>query len=425
MGSSTDYGGPWSTDRRRGSFTKATWNAGRIGVRRLFKAQGPKDAFLGNALAHELDQMKGMAMKVGQILSYFDGILPDETHGALRMLQQGHDPMPFAQIESILEEAFSRPVAELFDSLEQTPVSAASIGQVHRARHNGHPVAVKVQYPGVAGTIDTDFRRLRRIARFASLATAVDGDAITEELRDRFREECDYTKEADNQRAFRGAFEADPEISIPDVVRERTSANVITMDWHSGEDLYTFLETSTQKRRDEVGLVLARFAFTSLFSLGKINADPHPGNYLFTHDGPITFLDFGCVRRFDPGFLEAHRTLVKTVIADERDGFQAALDETGMVARSRGFDYDLHWELLRHEYAPYCTPRFQFTNDYIRRGMDYSSPSNPNLRRLAIPPQWIWLERQQWGLHAVLARLQAQGPFARVMQEALERPCED
>ena len=116
--------------------------------------------------------------------------------------------------------------------------------------------------------------------------------------------------------------------------------------------------------------------------------------------------------------------MTRCVIDDRKDRFRDALLATGMVAKPKGFDFDSHWALLRHQLAPYSAPRFRFNFEYIRGGVGMTGPSNPNLRKLAIPPAWIWLQRQQWGLHAVLARLGAEGPFADVLRAALDAPPE-
>jgi predicted unusual protein kinase regulating ubiquinone biosynthesis (AarF/ABC1/UbiB family) len=407
------------TDWRKGSYPRIFLDASRLAGRRLLGRTGSTDSLLGQRLAEELDQLKGMGMKVGQILSYFDGVLPEETHTALRALQQGTHPMGIDLVRAQVEKALGAPLEVLYEEFNAKPVASPSIGQVHRARYNDHDVAVKVQYPGIEKTIDTDFRRLARIARLASMATMVDPAAIVAELRERFEEECDYRQEASNQEWFRAAFDKDPEIHIPQVVPERSVRTVLTMQWADGMDLYTLQETDDPERKSQVGLVLARFAFTCLYRLGRINSDPHPGNYLFRDQGPTTFLDFGSVRRFDPAFLSAYKDLVQTVLDDDRQAFPRALKATDMVGRERGFDYDRHWDLLCHEHAPYRDTHFTFTRQYLLKSLEYSRPSNPNLRKLAIPPQWIWIQRLQWGLHAVLARLGASGNFQKTLQQAI------
>lgn len=409
--------------KRLWATTKIASSAVRLAARRVAGAEeGEQDGLLGASIASELDQMKGMAMKVGQILSYFDGVLPPQAHEALQRLQRGAQPVAFSTMRGVLEAAFGALLGELFDSFEETPIAAASIGQVYRARYQDQPVAVKVQYPGIKETISGDFQRLKGISKLASLATAVDGPALVEEMQARFSEECDYLREATNQEAFRRSFASLPEVKIPEVMMARSRETVLTTQWCEGDDFYRFIASSSQERRSEVGRLLARFAFRSVYELGAINADPHPGNYLFPKSREVVFLDFGCVRQFEASFVEAYRRLVSVVLNDQRASFREALIEVGMVAKPERFDFDFHWELLRREYEPYLSSRFVFAPDFIKKWAAFSKSANPNLRRLAIPPQWIWLERLQFGLHAVLARLGAEGNFGELLRASLSEP---
>lgn len=398
---------------------KIAVSAARLATRRLFGSEGPQDGQIGEALAGELDKMKGMAMKVGQILSYFDGVLPEDTHQALRRLQQGVRPVAFAKMMAVIEQGLGQPLSVLFEQFEEQPIASASIGQVYRAQYQGKPVAVKVQYPQIAETIQSDFSILQKLSKVASLATAVDGPAIVQELQDSFVLECDYEAEARNQQSFASLFANVPVIQIPKVYPERSCQTVLTMEWCEGEGFYTFLEHASQTRKNEVGLLLVKFAYESLYGWGMIQADPHPGNYLFPQNDRVVFLDFGCVRHFGEDFLNAERRLARVVVENRRHDFQDALMATQMVAKPHKFDFDFHWELLRHQYAPYIAPHFAFTQDYLRQGMEFSRPSNPNLRILRIPPPWVWLQRLQWGLHAVLVRLGAEGNFRDTFHRAL------
>jgi len=400
----------------------------RAGARRLVRRSELDDLVFGEALFDELDAMKGMAMKVGQILSYMDGTLPAETQRALAKLQQGVQAVPFETIEEVLVTELGGSIAERFDTFEREPVAAASIGQVHRATLRGQAVAVKVQYPGVRQTFEADMQQLSRLARLASLASQVDGLAIVAELRDRVLEECDYLAEARWTRRFASAFADLPEIRVPEVIDDRSTARVLTTAWCEGRDLETFIAESTPEQRTRAALILTRFAWRSLWRDGVIHADPHPGNQRYAQgvgddgraSGQVIFLDFGCVRDFEPDYLARERAVLDAVLAGDRARFREATLATGMVAKSRGFDWDIQWAMTRHLWEPYLTPTFRFTSEYIQRVAEFSRPTNPNLQRLAIPPPWIWLQRLTWGLHSVLARMGARGPFAGVLHEALD-----
>ena len=373
-------------------------------------------------MTHELDQMKGMAMKVGQILSYFDGVLPDEAQRAFQTLQRGAEPVALEVMMAALEEGMGQPPEALFDTIDPVAVASASIGQVYRAEYNNRTVAVKIQYPNIRDTLNADFKHIRRISRLASLAAAVDGLAITEDLRDRIVAECDYALEARNQEAFSKAFADDESIAIPTVVAERSSGTVLTTEWADGQDFYSFLEQAPDEQRQRAARTLMRFAYRSLFEFGRLNADPHPGNYLFPDSDHVVFLDFGCVRAFERAFVDHERALMTVVMNKQRNLFRQAVLNTGMVNKPKRFDFDQHWEMMRYAYEPYYSPDFAFTVDYLKRGQVFMGPSNPNLRKIAIPPPWIWVQRLQWGLHAVLTKLGTQGNFEPMMREILETP---
>lgn len=414
------FGGGWAD--RLLSTGRVAASAAHLAARRLMGREGEADGSIGEALAAELDHMKGMAMKVGQILSYFDGVLPEETHAALRVLQQGVTAMPPDRVVRVVRDALGAGPDTLFDTFDPRPVAPASIGQVHRAALDGRTVAVKVQYPGIADALATDLARVKSFSHLASLGTAVDGPAVVDELAERFGAECDYLAESRWQDTFRQAFRDDPQIRVPRVLAERTATTVLTTEWAEGRDFYTFASQASQETRNAAGEVLLRFAHRSFFILGTVNADPHPGNYLFPEDGSVVFLDFGCVRRFDPDFIERERRLARVVLEGRRGDFRDAVLTTGMVADPRRFDFDIHWRMMRHHYAPYLVDDYAFSLDHIRRGMEFNKPSNPNLRRLVIAPEWIWLQRLQWGLHAVLARLGVRGSFGGLLREILDTP---
>lgn len=413
--------------RRALSTGRVAASALRLAGRRLVgRADGAVDGRIGEALVRELDQMKGLAMKVGQILSYFDGVLPPETHAALRRLQVGQRGVRFEVIAERIEAEFGAGPDALFEDFERQPVAAASIGQVHRARFEGRPVAVKVQYPAVLDTFEADFGRIGKLAKLASMATAVDGAALADELRARVVEECDYRREAAWQARFAAAWaERLPEaVRVPEVIGARSGGAVLTTGWCEGVDFYRFVEQAPAERRSAAGLVLARVALESFFCLGAVNADPHPGNYLFEppDGGRVVLLDFGCVRAFDRAYVERERAVARAVLADDRAAFREAVLATGMVPRPDRFDFGRWFEMMAWQYRPYrARPGgFRFDPAYIEEGAQFNGTRETNLRRVALPPPWIWWMRLIWGLHAVLARLGAEGDFAAVMGGALD-----
>ncbi|MCA9619221.1 MAG: AarF/ABC1/UbiB kinase family protein, partial [Myxococcales bacterium] len=368
----------------------------------------------------QLDEMKGLAMKVGQIVSYLDVPLPDPVQAQLARLQTGTGGMPPDETRAVVEGALGATVEELFERFDFEPVAAASIGQVHRARVGGRQVAVKVQYPEVAGSFAADLGALDGVAGLASLASAVDGRAIVRELAARLEEECDYTREAAMQRAFAARFHDDPRVVVPDVLVERSAEKVLTSAWLEGRAFADLPRDTSPEERGELAATLVRFSYRSLLGFGAIQADPHPGNFLFLEDGAVGFLDFGCVRELDAWMVEAQRELVTAVRHDDRPRFRAAVEALGMVGDARRFDFDHFFLVMAHLHRPFTVPRFHFTRGYVTEGYALNSATSPNARTLSLPPAAIWVMRLQWGLWSMLARLDAEGPFAAILDEVLD-----
>src|SRR5436190_5076674 len=296
--------------------------------RRLKGERGASVEFhLRNAerYADALSRSKGLLMKVGQILSFVDiSAALDKTYGevyrtALSSLQSDAEPMDFELVAAVIESGLGRAPEDLFAELSQTPIAAASIGQVHVARlHDGTEVAVKVQYPGVADAIGDDLANTELLFTFVKIAQGIvpqvgkfDVRALADEIAERFREELDYAAELAYQREFVEHYRGHPFIRVPEVFPELSSDRVLTMEMVHGRR-WTETADADQALRDRWGEVVFRFFFGSIARFGTFNADPHPGNYLFHDDGTVTFLDFGCVKRLTP---ETRRGLWDTASA--------------------------------------------------------------------------------------------------------------
>jgi predicted unusual protein kinase regulating ubiquinone biosynthesis (AarF/ABC1/UbiB family) len=361
-----------------------------------------------------------MAMKVGQIVSYMEVGLPEQTAARLAQLQRGLEPLPLEAVRSVIEGSLGAPLGELYERFEPVPIAAASIGQVHRATLRGVAVAVKVRYPGIRETLESDTRQLGTIARLASLATAVDGPALVAELRSRLLEECDYALEAQHQLEFGRLLQGDPSWVVPEVHPDRCSSDVLTTTWHDGEP-FTALLSAEPSRRGAVARSLLRLPWTTLLRHHVLHADPHPGNFLFPAADQVVVLDYGCIRRFTPAQVDAFRRLVRVVLADQRADILAAATAVGLVRDPSKIDVDELRELLVFMLAPYRTDRFAFTRAWWEEGMRrFSSPTARNSRHLAFPPEWMWLQRCLLGLHAVLMRLDAEVDAGPLVTKLLE-----
>ncbi len=376
---------------------------------------------LGEQLTDQLDGMKGLAMKVGQMVSYLDGTLPPGAQQALRRLQKGADPLEFEAIRPVLESSFGRPLDELFDDFDPEPIAAASIGQVHTARYRGTKVAVKVQYPGVRDSLAHDVATFRRAGRLATFGTAVDIGEMAAELAERLDEECDYPREGAVQQRLRELYADDPATIVPEVFPERTAPMVLTQAFQEGRGFYDFVEHADAEGRNRAGRHLFRFAFRNIFHHGLIHGDPHPGNLLFPDDSgePLVQLDYGCVRFFEPDFVRTWKTLAHVTLEQRRDQLVEATMATGFVPDPDRYDWDAHWEVMNYLYEPFLVPHFRYTRAYVERSFEVIGLKSPNWRRTAMPGPWLLTNRLQWGLNSLLALLGAEGDFGTLYRECL------
>jgi predicted unusual protein kinase regulating ubiquinone biosynthesis (AarF/ABC1/UbiB family) len=374
-------------------------------------------------LVKELGALKGLVMKLGQIASYMPGALPPEAQRVLTKLQANTTAMEYDQVAAVLHEELGDDADALFEGFEREPFAAASIGQVHRARHEGRDVAVKIQYPGIEDALRSDLKTAGVLGRLGTVGTSVDGGGLVEELRDRVLEECDYRQEADSQRAFARLFETMPGARVPAVIPERSARRVLTSALDPGQSFYPFCDTAPQEVRDRAGEIVFRTCFDCLFRHSVYNADPHPGNYLFSPEGDVTFLDFGCVRRFSAEMIEAWKRVARSVIDDDRAAFERYFPALGMVGNKKKFDWPHQWAMMKYLYRPFlATTPFTYTHEYVKESYGVLLFDNPNRFTAAMPREWLFLNRLQWGLNSVLAHLNATGPWGEIWRAAVESP---
>jgi predicted unusual protein kinase regulating ubiquinone biosynthesis (AarF/ABC1/UbiB family) len=376
-----------------------------------------------------LGEMKGAAMKIGQLASFVDTeFLPPEYaeiyQEQLAKLRTSAPPMPWEKVKAVLEEEYrGEPIDELFGEIEPDAFAAASIGQVHRGTlHDGRAVAVKIQYPGVAEALEADLANAGVIVRLAkALAPGLDAKAVAEELKVRVLEELDYEYEAQNQRAFSRAYRGHPFIYVPDVLTRLSRRRVLVTEYVEGLD-FEQVKGLPKPERDRYGEIVYRFYYGSMYHLQHFNADSHPGNYLLMADGRVAFLDFGMTKRVDPEQIELEQRAVDAAWHRDPERFRTALHELGFINDPSKLDAE---ELLEHAMAVggwYLEDREVEIS--ARRVMKIiESVSDPRseyyglMRRENVPADELMGRRMETGLVAVLAQLGAKRNWHRIMRE--------
>lgn len=378
-------------------------------------------------VAAELGEMKGVLMKVGQMMSYIAEGLPDEAQAALASLQANAAPMAPTLAAGVVEAELGGPPERVFATWADLPVAAASIGQVHRATDDrGRQLAVKVQFPGVAEAIDEDLDAAEVIyAVFSSLAlNGLDAKALVDELRVRMREELDYRLEAEHVVEFARQFAGHPWVRIPRLAPEFCSDHVLTTEWVEGLSWDEFLATASAETKQRAGEVIWRFAQHSVLRAGRFNGDPHPGNYRFHHDGSVTFLDFGLVKAWAPGEWERLKpTLDAIVVHRDAELLASAMEASGFLVPDHGLDPQRVFDYVSAPYRPYLVDEFTFSRDWMRdtlgRVLDLGGPDADIIAKVNIPPSFVILDRVVWGVSAILGKLGASGPWRPMLLEYL------
>ncbi|HEY4087446.1 MAG TPA: AarF/ABC1/UbiB kinase family protein [Bryobacteraceae bacterium] len=248
-------------------------------------------------IVHRLSYMRGALMKAGQAAACFPGILPSEILSTLEDLHFDAPPMHYTLIREVLINELGSEPEDLFQNFERQAFAAASIGQVHRATlKSGERVAVKIQYPGIARTIDADIRNLVALMLPLRLGRNWDGlRAALEEVHRVLKLEADYRLEAKSLGKARALFQDSDGIVIPRVYERYSGERVLTMEYLQGQHLPDYLATlPAQESRNEFGTKMCS-SWYRMFIAGLSYCDPHAGNYLFMDDGRLGLLDFGCV----------------------------------------------------------------------------------------------------------------------------------
>jgi predicted unusual protein kinase regulating ubiquinone biosynthesis (AarF/ABC1/UbiB family) len=386
-------------------------------------------------LADVLGDMKGAAMKLGQLLSFVDLDLPPDVkntyHAALSQLRDAAPAFDAGAIAEVIEQEYGAPAETVFADFDHEPLAAASIGQVHAATlTDGREVVVKVQYPGVAEAVRADLRNAESfapLARFVSPNQEI--EPLLDELRERIDDELDYEREAQYQRAFATRYAGHPFIRVPDIVGDLCRKRVLVSERIHGQRFTDFAASADEPDRQRVGEIVFRYAFGSIGRFRLFNGDPHPGNYLIEDPGSaddggvrVAFLDYGSVKMFSRERYSSMRAIETAISTGDQDTALAALRSANFLPRNAVVDEAVVYEWFRLYTRPVLDEQpFTFTTEFaaevLRSTTDPRSPYNDVLRKLNLPPDYLLLNRIQWGLNSVLASLGASGDWRAVRDE--------
>jgi predicted unusual protein kinase regulating ubiquinone biosynthesis (AarF/ABC1/UbiB family) len=401
-------------------------------VRRAFTSKSKRTAYDerrraadAEALVKTMGQMKGAMMKVGQMMSFISDDVPVEYRAALKSLQASAPPMDFALLRDVAERELGKPLERAFARFDEVALASASIGQVHRAQlPSGDEVVVKIQYPGVAQAIAADMNNVALMYGMVGLMyPGLDPKPVVAELRGRFIEELDYRREAKNQRVFCDLYDGHPFIRVPRIHASHCTAHVLTSEFVAGRP-FEDVRGGDEAERNRIAEILWRFVFQSIVRFGVFNGDPHPGNYLFGDDGRVTFLDYGCVKYFPEDMITGWMGLVRRHLERRRDDFRAQASELGFFAVDAPLSADLIFDYFAYFYAPISEDaEFRFSTEYNAKSLGMVFKPTGQFagltKKINMPPDFVFVNRLQWGVYSLMAQLGARGNWHRIQREYL------
>ena len=419
----------------------ATGVAGNMlvaGAQQLAQGKRPKISDLlltpANALkiTQQLSQMRGAAMKLGQLISMDAGdLLPPEIAAVLARLRSDAHAMPERQLRAVLTANWGAQWQQRFASFSFTPIAAASIGQVHRATtQDGRDLAIKIQYPGVRKSISSDVNNVASLLRLSGLLPkTLDIAPLLLQAKRQLREEADYEAEGAHLQRFAQLLANTPEFVVPTLHADLTTKNVLAMSFVAGVPVESITD-APQAERDRMLSLLVGLMFRELFEFGWMQTDPNFANYRYDPQSQqLILLDFGATRGFTPAFGQAYQQLMCATLAGDRD----AMAQAGLAIGY--FDGNIQ---AKHQMAVLDLFEIALEPLMFDGAFDFGSTDMaPRLREAGlalgldrdfwhIPPiEALFLHRKLGGLFLLAARLKARVNVRQLampyLRPALER----
>lgn len=393
----------------------------------------PAESILESAaalrLAQGLDELKGAAMKMGQMLSLADdNVLPKPWREALSRLQSNASARPWTDIKPVIEEALNGEWP--FDQIDEQAVHAASIGQVHKAKlKSGLQVAVKVRYPGLENSVHSDLENIRRVLSLANILPAkTNYDEIFNRVETLFLQELNFLEEQKYYKLYRERFTNSSEIIIPAIVEEYSNQNILISEWIEGTNLKDWISNNGAPdvakelvaTRDKIGSVLLDLLFFEIFENGFIQSDPNPANFLVTPDGRLCLLDFGATEELNETLRTNYRELSQACLFGTRNDILKVGERMNLILDSDNEKArDAFVQMMAVTCEPFIHNIFSWKNCQLTMRLKDKILAFATSTRLRPPPaELMFLNRRILGTQMLLEKL---GPSIQARSIILDR----
>lgn len=369
-----------------------------------------------------LGNLKGPVMKAAQFLATVPGALPKEYADAFVNLQSNAPSMGEGFVKRRMRGELGPDWQDQFLDFSLTPSFAASLGQVHKAQTaEGNHVACKLQYPDMKGIIDGDLAQLSLFLKgYNTLNGALNVEEIFEEIKEKLNEELDYIQEAKNQFFFSKIFENTPEIIVPKVIKNLSTNRLLTMEWVEGQSFFDKVNETLSVRND-LAQKLFHAWYKPLYHFGFLHGDPHPGNYQANKHGGINILDFGCVRVFEPTFIQGIMDLYRALQHNDGALLVHAYETWGFKNMNKAMiDAMSDWAKLLFD--PLLDDRVRPIQEEIT-GWDVASKVHTEIGKLGgiTPPRaFVFMDRAAVGIGSILFHLKAELNWHRLFENLIE-----
>ena len=369
---------------------------------------------------NSLSELKGSALKVAQMMSMDNQLLPKAYQDKFSLAQYNAPPLSYPLILKTFQKHFDKKPLDIFDTFTKDAIHAASIGQVHEATKEGRKLAVKIQYPGVAESISSDLKMIKPLAAQVMKMKSADLKIYLDEVESKMLEETDYYLELKNAREIAENCSNLLNLRFPTYYPEWSNKRILTMDWIEGKMLPEFLKTNpSQEIRNKIGQAMWDFTLFQMKVLRKVHADPHPGNFIIDTDTNLCVIDFGCVKEIPADFFESYFQLLDPEILLDKNRLIALYKTLDLL---REEDSEAEQKLLIATFEemiqllgkPFRQKRFDFGDDAFFKQI-YSLGEGiakdkeiRNMNNARGPKHSIYVMRTMFGVYGLLNQLKAE-----------------
>lgn len=389
-------------------------------VKKTFDPEMSKDELNANNaedIYETLSEMKGSVLKLAQMLSMDQGMLPKEYVDKFSLAQFQTPPISGPLVAKIFRNSFGKNPEAVFDKFNIHAKHAASIGQVHEAEKDGKKLAVKIQYPGVADSIKSDIKLVKPFAAKLMNVKNNDINRYVEEVENKLLDETNYSLELQQGIEISEACKNIKNLRFPRYFSEYSTHKIITMSWEEGTHLREFINTNpSQELRNQIGQALWDFYMYQNHALKKMHADPHPGNFIISDTGQVIVIDFGCIKQLSEKFYLDFWKLADPAIQHDKEAFDITLRSLEMILPSdtqnkADFYSKLYKEMLAITTKPFAQEEFDFSDDkYMKSMYEYGEYiGSLDEFKKDIEPRgsnhFIYVNRTFYGLYSLLSSI--------------------